>query len=58
MTKTAYWEIDRDNWYFFLIPSMVLSSSQSTAYLLTVVPHRIDRAFDSSGATQAVTLDT
>ena len=36
---------------------MVLSSSRSTAYLLRVVPHRIDRAFNSSGATQAVTLD-
>ena len=36
---------------------MVLSSSRSTAYLLTVVPHRIDRAFNCSGATQVVALD-
>ena len=33
------------------------SSSQSTAGLLTVVPDRIARAFNRSGATRAVTLD-
>ena len=32
-------------------------SSRSTAGLLTVVPDRIARAFDKSGATQAVALD-
>ena len=32
-------------------------SSQSTAYLLTVVSDRIARAFNRSGATQAVALD-
>ena len=32
-------------------------SSWSTAYLLTVVPDRIRRAFNRSGATQAVALD-
>ena len=32
-------------------------SSQSTADLLTVVSDRITRAFNSSGAAQAVTLD-
>ena len=33
-------------------------SSQSTADLLTVVSDRIARAFNRSGATQAVALDT
>ena len=32
-------------------------SSQSTADLLTVVSHRIARAFNKSGATRAVALD-
>ena len=32
-------------------------SSQSTADLLTVVPDRIARAFNRSGATRAVALD-
>ena len=33
-------------------------SSQSTADILTLVSDRIGRAFNRSGATQAVTLDT
>ena len=42
---------------FFLISSMVLGLSQSTAELLTVLPDRIARAFNRSGSTQAVVLD-
>ena len=41
----------------FLISSIVLGSSQSTADLLTVVSDRIARAFTRSGATRAVALD-
>ena len=40
----------------FLISSMVFKSSRSTD-LLTVVSVRIARTFNTSGATQAVTLD-
>ena len=43
---------------FFLISSIYgFRSSQSTAYLLTVISDRIARAFNRSGATQAVALD-
>ena len=42
---------------FFLIYSIVLRSSQSTADLPTVVSDRIARAFNRSEATRAVVLD-
>ena len=42
---------------FFLISSMVLGFSRSTADLLTVTSDRSARAFNRSGATRAVALD-
>ena len=41
----------------FLISSIGFRSSQSTPDVLTVVSDRIARAFNRSGATQAVALD-